>query len=244
MKVIALILITVFAFSAHGATKKKKRVPPDVALEQKPDQEIQVPQSQVKLDKYEDIQEDKTTQNFELNASTWSPKDLGLEGNVDETGTFKSSGAQISLNYWSFGWDVGSLKIQPKFGLSFAQLARNGTINIVGHESKVSQEMNLYSLRLGGEVTPKLTFLGHFQPYFDLALLPEWEQVMQSEYSDATERTGLALEEVAGLAYMSSSAGSFIGAQSLGLEVGVNVTEGLGANLSGVGIFAGTRVEL
>ncbi len=243
MKTLAALLIVMVAVTAPAKTTK--RVPPDVALEQKPDRDLNVPRSQLNLQHYAVPEEIVTVHNIELSASNWSPNNFGwTAAQVANAGNFQNTSAQITLNYWQTAWNMGHMTLSPKFGLSFAQLAREGTLEVLGHENRVKQTMNLYTLRVGAELAPVKDLLGLLQPFLDASLLPYWQQVQHSEYGLAENRTGLALEAVAGVAWRSPKIADIVGARNIGFELGLEGTQGLGANFAGIGVFAGSRLEL
>jgi hypothetical protein len=241
--VLSLVFSAVFTFSIP-ALSKTKRLPTNLTPDQQEPIDVVVPHNQFELQEYAVPVTNKTTKKFEVQASSWTPSDMTGNGYVDQAGGFQSDGAQVSLNFWDGGWDVSNSTISPKLGISFDQLKRTGRFPVLGAEQTLTQLMNLYSARIGAELAPQADLWGHLQPYFSLSILPTWAQTVGSTYSDGENHIYIAAEEVAGLAWRSPSLASFIGVRNLGIEIGVQGTQGLGSHLSGFGVLAGTRLEL
>jgi len=152
----------------------------------------------------------------------------------------------LTFNRWvNDGMTAYGLNAVAKFGLSFSQLQRSGTLPM-GGGTRATQIVNLFSVRAGTEVKAQKVFWGWLSPFVNLSLLPSWAVFASSELSDGSSTGLLAVEEVAGFTVQSPVLGKALGFNNIGLEIGVQALQGLTgpSGLNGVGVIAGSRVEL
>jgi hypothetical protein len=245
LRVISFIFLTVSVCDAAVGTRAKSstKAPP---LPQ--EETIVIPQSILEFSRVADASVVTRNKNFEFAASTWAPQGLSSSSyNPSMTGTYqRGTVPMVTFNRWmSDGVTVYGFNASSKFGLSFNQLHRSGTVP-VGGGTKATQMMNLFSTRVGVEIKPEADFWGWLSPFVSLSVLPSWAVFASSELSDGSSTGLLAMEEVAGFALQSPAFGKALGLNNIGLEIGVLAIQGLSgpSGLNGMGVMAGTRIEL
>ena len=233
--------------SSTGWTKDKNK---DIG--QGKDTEIYLPVPQPEIDLKTDQVNINAKKNigFEVNASSWVPSSFQTDSNLSSVSGFQSTSVpQISINMWNGdnAWTFNWLNVTPKFGLTYDQLQRSGSLGISTTNLTVTQNLNLYSARAGVELTSSRgDFFGHLRPFLDVSLLPSWALATTSQVDNQGFSRGyLNVEEVAGLAWGFPRLANMLGAEGLAFELGIEGTQGVaGSPLSGYGILAGTRIEL
>jgi hypothetical protein len=229
--------------SAKRAKKKKKDAEPENT-----EIAVPVPQSILNFESLPKPVETKTFNQWEVSVSNWQPRSFSEGAYVAGAGNFESVKIpMISLNVFSgSGGELFSgAKWTPKFGGSFNQLARSGALQLSASSFNVEQTTNIISARAGVELTSQNEFWGVVKPFVDLSLLPSFALTTVSELSDGSQRGLLAFEEVAGVSVRLGRADGGMAMNRFGLELGVQAIQGTGSNsLTGLGVIAGTRVDL
>jgi hypothetical protein len=172
--------------------------------------------------------------------STWSPDHFSTPSFIP-TGSFQRVGAPgIFINYLT---GVFNPDFNLKFGLNWLGFTRTGVL-LAGtpSSSTQTQELNLFSVRIGVEYSPRRFASKVFAPYASAALLPSVAQTSTSSFDGDSVYLGLPLE---------FSLGTRIALAGIGLkswDLDVNATEVVGrvngSSVSGLGIEAGVRVIL
>ncbi len=249
--VLAVVVLSFLGLSAAGVSeaastssaKRSKKTPPTPQEET-----VAVPQSVLEFSRVADASVVMKRKNFEFVASNWAPQALSSSSyNPSATGNYqRGTIPMLSFNRWlDDGVNGYGLNAVAKFGLAFNQLHRSGTLPVAG-SAKSTQMMNLFSVRAGAEVKPEKDLWGWLSPFVNVSLLPSWAVFASSELSDGSSTGLLAIEEVAGVAVQSPDFARVLGFTNIGLEIGVQAIQGLSgpSGVNGVGVLAGTRVEL
>ena len=235
----------------HKAKSKKKTVNKVLAkkdrvsaLDSGPDIYAPVPTSVVDFNRYSIPASSKAPYHVEVTVSNWAPSSYANESYVG-AGNFSADTPKLSLNLWSASWQWKEVDFTPKYGLSYEQLLRNGLLPIYGQTINSTEVMNLMSVRFGVEVRPHQDLFGQLQPFAALAILPTLAESPTSGVNDGSTKGFVSLEGTLGLNWNIPGLGPMIGAQKVGIEIGIDGTQGiLGSPLTGLGFLAGTRVEL
>lgn len=245
---LSLFIVTALASTAWGQSSnrsvKKKALPASIGGSEVT---VPVPQSLLNFSSAPEPIEPKATAHWEIVASSWAPRALSEKAYVNDVGDFQRlKMPMFSLNIWrGDGLGLGPLKLVPKYGLSYSQLTRTATLQLSSSSYPVTQTMNLVSARAGLELTPEADLWGWVRPFISASLLPSLAVTSSSQISEGGSRGLLAFEEVAGLSLQVRPLGSALRVQNIGLEVGLQATQGAGdSSLSGVGVLAGTRIDL
>lgn len=235
------------ALEAHGQSsvriKKKKAAP----KQETPDILVPVPQSVLNFASAPEPEAPKPSPHWEIAASSWAPRALSESAYLNDVSNFQRlKMPMLTFNFWrSDGNSLGVFKWGPKYGVSYNQLARQATMRLSGVDLPVSQTMNVFSARLGLEITLQKDWLGLVRPFFNVSGLPSFAVTASSEISEGGSRGFLAVEEVAGVSLQAPAVASVFGIKDIGLEIGLQATQGAGeSSLSGVGVLAGTRIDL
>jgi len=204
-----------------------------------------VPTPEIDFNRYQVPPSIRSQYHLEVNLSSWSPNNFS-DNSFIAASSYKSSGMpKLDANIWSGAWNYKSVTIAPKFGLSYVQLERNGSLGLYNQNLNVTEVMNLYSVRFGAELTPQSDFFGFVQPFMSVSLLPTWAQSPQNALNEGSSSGYVNLEEIAGVNFHIRQLGAFLGVANAGLEIGLEGTQGIGGSpLSGIGLLAGTRIEL
>jgi hypothetical protein len=212
------------------------------------DDYVSVPLPQSQLDLRDAYQEPLPPRVFEIDASSWVPTQFSDESYLANTSDYKdSSFPKVSINSWRSAWHADTFTVTPKYGLSFVQLQRSGYLIYGGTPRQVQQTLNLYSLRLGAEVTPT-SFFGFedtVRPYLGLAYLPTIGMSSETAFNNGTNKLYHAFELSGGVVWNIPYFASLLNANSVALEIGAEATQGvLGSAVSGFGFMAGTRIGI
>lgn len=240
---LSLILTLSFADSALAAKKSKKP-----ALQ--PEEEIQVyslpvQQSEIKLIPLAAIP--ITHHEFEITASSWTPKNFHLPSIVSDPSDFSRAGLPLlSINYITKSYDVGSSgTLSTKLGLSYMSLNRTGEIGgLYSHTG--TETLNLFSVRLGAEYSIKDALPWSLEPAFGLYLLPTWLAASRTELDNGLSSYGFPFEVSADLLYRSSHLSKLVGSSDLVLGVGVHDIYGSvsDSDMSGLGVQGIVRLSM
>jgi hypothetical protein len=210
------------------------------------DLSVEVPQSGLEIQRQLELPSLPQRQAMEFDISNWSPSGSSTATYLNSTSAFRRTDVpRVSLSIAREGWKLGPVLLSTKYGLAYSQMERDGQIVAYGQSSSVSQQVNLFSARIGMEVTPQRQFFGFLQPFAAASFLPTWGQAAADAFDDGISSLYFGVEGSLGVAAKLPKVAGWLGVQSVSLEIGVEATDGLkGAPLNGSGALAGTRIEL
>jgi hypothetical protein len=205
-----------------------------------------VPQSSIPI---EDLRKADTTPNlgWEFLASSWSPTNLKTESYLTNTSKATANIPQLSLNLdQALTWLGDSpFKLASKFGFSYLGMQRSADFFETDANVGASQDINLYTLRVGLQVTRPTNFLaGHLTPFLGVAYVPTWVVASSSVFNNGTNDLDSAFEFTGGASCGVPPVSRFLNVEQFSLELGIQGTIGVGSSLSGVGVFGGTRIQI
>jgi hypothetical protein len=173
--------------------------------------------------------------------STWSPNHFSLPSNISSTGAFSRIGSPgVYVTYFT---PVLNRDVNFKAGLNWIGLTRTGSLadsSVVS--TTTSQDVNVFSVRVGLEYDPHAIASRVFTPYVSGALLPSFAITTQTAFDDGNNYFGIPVE----LAVGSRVSLNGFGLKGWDLDVNGNAVAGTinGSSVAGFGIEAGVRVIL
>ncbi len=231
----AVLLMSVSAW----ASKKQ------IELPENPDLTLPVPISEIKFDDSAVSVKKLPGTVYELSMSNWAPTAMSEPTSLTNTSDFKVVGMpEFSLNVSKTAYASDVFQLSPKIGLSFLGMQRTGQLGIGSSAYTVSQNLNIYKVRLGGEVATSHFWLG-MRPVLALAAIPTWSQSSLSAFNEGVSQVDVSGEASLALEINISPLAEWVGLGETALEVGIETTKCFtGANLTQTAGFAGTRIGL
>jgi hypothetical protein len=211
------------------------------------DVELSVPQNQMDLAPLDQSLGKSKNFHLDVSLSTWAPTKYSDSSYLSNATDYKTAGfPQVALALAGGGWDFRQVNLAMKAGFAYSKYTRRGDLGVAGSAVPLAQDMNLYSLFFGAELTTERVWWKHLQAYFDAGVMPTWSQASSTDFSDGNSDSYWAAKESAGLIWnLKAQDGLATEAWDWAAEVGVETTQGLGrAPLSGTGVTAGLRAAL
>ena len=208
---------------------------------------IPAPKSQINFSYYKVEEKPAPKRTYEIQVSSWTPTSYSEASYVPTTSNFTASTIpKLSINTWSLeseptDWLAAALKL----GVSYGTLKRDGRLVSGGRESLYTQEMNLFSGRLGAEFVFNELGGSGIAPFASAQFLLSWAQASSSPLNDGFSKTFYSVEESIGLAWKLKSVASLVVTKSFALSLGAEASQGFsGSPIQGQGFLLGTRVEM
>ncbi len=235
MKSILNILFVLCLASPAFAARKKKKAPVVVVPVE---ETYTIPAAKTEM-KIADIpMPKKATHEFEVTASTWTPKDFNHQSYLADTGSFERSNLPaLSINSILKATELNDNQdISAKFGLTYLSLERFANSGIGG--GAAHELVNLFSARLGAEFADHHILSHGFEPAIGLYLLPTWIVGARTELDKGINAIGFPIEMSLDLLYRFNHGSQFIGNSGFVIGAGIHQIYGKveDADLTGLGV--------
>ncbi len=213
-------------------------------------QTIQVPKGQLNLTSNNLNSVQQPLFQLEFHSSNWAPQAFREISNLKETTEYTGGRTpSVTINMRTQGWDLEHVKLAPKFGVSYRQIQRTARMPILDPSLKqtveVSEDANLFTGRMGLEVSPQLFLYGQLQPSAGISFAPTWVQIASSEMTEGVGRMAMTWEQNVVITWWSTRLAKWTHVQDFGFEMGFENTSRLSEIApAGSGVLVGIRLEL
>ncbi|MGZ3772242.1 MAG: hypothetical protein ACXVCY_00110 [Pseudobdellovibrionaceae bacterium] len=203
---------------------------------------VTVPKSQVVFEKMKD---EAVPKNYfiELQSSSWNPN-VSEPSRLNETNDFSSNGNYAMT--FLFGKDTSSyegIDFSNKLGLSYLQMSRSGKFKFGSSTVSASQNLNIYQVEASIQGTGA-EVLKNVRPFFSLSLAPTSVQSVTSEFNNGVSEWYWLGKTRLGVVASVPLLASLTGLDKVAFEIGGEYSQNIfGTDLSGAGLFAGTRFD-
>lgn len=206
-----------------------------------------VPQSNLPLEQNFQVERPHRSVDVEMGYSNWVPANLNSPSRLDQTSEFRTSLPDYFLNASLSPWALGNyVNMAPKFGVSFMQLRRSGSLNFTDSNVTTQDSVDMYSMLAALEFSPQQKFWHDTTTaYLDVGLLPTYLQSATSDFNDGYAEGEFATQVSAALAWNIAPLARFLNARSFSLEAGYQHVQSIGnISFSGSGFLLGARLGL